>query len=214
MRLADLGLQAVLGQRAVDPRDQIAAIGLVVGMLELAAAAFGKVTAWRHLVVRPGRERAVVEQRVARARRTATWRPLAVTPSPRAAMRTIGSLIKQRERRGNGCDEIVGDHRRARRSPRRGRAARPPAQAASNARKPPRPQRGDHPGEHIAGPGARQPGRRRRREAEPAVGRRDERVRPLVDDHRAATAAPPRAPARPCCPPARRTVARTRPRAA
>ena len=60
-------------------------------------------------------------------------------------------------------------------------AARPwsqtAAQAASNAGMPARPQRGDDPGQHVAGPGARQPGRRRRREAEPAVGRGDQRVR-------------------------------------
>ena len=34
-------------------------------MLELAAAAFGKVAAWRLLVAGPGLERAVVEQHVA-----------------------------------------------------------------------------------------------------------------------------------------------------
>ena len=72
-------------------------------------------------------------------------------------------------------------------------AARPcsqtAAQAASNAGMPARPQRRDHPGQHVARAGARQPGRRRRREAEPAVGRGDQRVRPLVDDHRAAIAA-------------------------
>ena len=66
MRLADLGRQPVLGQRGLDPRDQIAAIGLVVGVLELAAAAFGEMTARRLLVMRAGRERAVVEQGIAR----------------------------------------------------------------------------------------------------------------------------------------------------
>src|SRR5690348_8425900 len=65
MRIADLGFEAVLGERGLDPRHEIAAIGLVVGMLELAPAAFGKVAAGRVLVVRPRSERAVVEQRVA-----------------------------------------------------------------------------------------------------------------------------------------------------
>jgi hypothetical protein len=40
-------------------------IGLIIDMLELAASAFRKVTAWRHLVMRPIDERSVVEQRVA-----------------------------------------------------------------------------------------------------------------------------------------------------
>jgi hypothetical protein len=55
MWLADLGVQSVLGERALDPRHQIAAICLVVGMLELTAAAFRKVTARRLLMVRSRR---------------------------------------------------------------------------------------------------------------------------------------------------------------
>ena len=80
-------------------------------MLELAAAAFGKVTAWRHLVVRPG---ASVPSSSSGSPGTAkaTWRPLAVTPSPRAAMRTIGSLISSASALRDRGDEIVGDHRR------------------------------------------------------------------------------------------------------
>src|SRR5688572_24945511 len=52
MRLADFGRDAVLVERAFHPRHQIAAIGIVVGMLQLAAAALGKVAARRHLVMR------------------------------------------------------------------------------------------------------------------------------------------------------------------
>ena len=66
--------------------------------------------------------RAVVGERCRRAPRTATWRPLAVTPSPRAAMRTIGSLTAASAR-----DARRPGRRRsspARRSRRRGRAAR------------------------------------------------------------------------------------------
>ena len=65
MRLADLRLQPMLSERRLDPRDEIAAIRFVIGVLELAAAALRKVTARRILVVRPGSERAVVEQRIA-----------------------------------------------------------------------------------------------------------------------------------------------------
>jgi hypothetical protein len=55
----------VLGERRLDARYQIAAIALIVGMLELAAAAVGKVAAWRFLVVGPESERPVIEHRVA-----------------------------------------------------------------------------------------------------------------------------------------------------
>ena len=43
----------MLRERTLDPRHEIAAIGFVVGMLQLAPAALGKVTAWRLLVMRP-----------------------------------------------------------------------------------------------------------------------------------------------------------------
>ena len=65
MRLAYLGRELVLGERGLDPRLEIAAIGRVVGMLKLAPAAFGKVTAWRQLVVRSIGQRPVVEHRIA-----------------------------------------------------------------------------------------------------------------------------------------------------
>ena len=56
----------MLGQRRLNARDQVAPIGFVVGMLQLAAAAFREMAAWRQLVLRPGRERSVIEQCVAR----------------------------------------------------------------------------------------------------------------------------------------------------
>jgi hypothetical protein len=65
MRLAHFSLKPVLRERRLDPRHEIAAIRLVVGMLELAPAAFREVTARRLLMVRPGGESPVVEQGVA-----------------------------------------------------------------------------------------------------------------------------------------------------
>ena len=65
MRLADFRRQPMLRQCRLDPGDEIPTIGLVVGMLELAPPAFREVTARRFLVMRPRRERPVVEQRVA-----------------------------------------------------------------------------------------------------------------------------------------------------
>ena len=70
-------------------------------------------------------------------------------------------------------------------------AARPcsqtAAQAASNAGSPRARIAAIIPASTSPVPARRQPRRRRRREAEPPVGRRDQRVGPLVDDHRAAT---------------------------
>lgn len=66
MRIAKLRFQIVLGQRGPDPRNEIAAIGLVVGMLELASTAFRKVPARRVLVMRAGCECPIVEQRISR----------------------------------------------------------------------------------------------------------------------------------------------------
>jgi hypothetical protein len=56
----------MLRQRGFDPRDEIEAVGLVVGMLELTSPAFGKMPARRLLVVRAGGERSVVEKSIAR----------------------------------------------------------------------------------------------------------------------------------------------------
>jgi hypothetical protein len=56
----------VLRKRSVDARNEVSAICLVIRVLELASAAFGKMTAWRFLMMRPGRQRSVVEQGVAR----------------------------------------------------------------------------------------------------------------------------------------------------
>ena len=52
-------------------------------------------------------------------------------------------------------------------------------------RQTPRPQRRDDPGEDVAGTGACQPRRRRRREAHPAIGRCDQGGGSFVDDDRA-----------------------------
>ena len=65
MRRADLGRETVLRERGFDARNKIAAIRVVVGMLQLAPAAFGKVTARRLLVVWTRRQRSIVEQGVA-----------------------------------------------------------------------------------------------------------------------------------------------------
>ena len=59
---ADLGREAMLGERADDPAGAIIGISGVGQVLELAPAAFGKVTAWRHLVARALDQRAVVER--------------------------------------------------------------------------------------------------------------------------------------------------------
>src|SRR3954453_3713483 len=66
MRFANLGFEAVLGKRADDPIDQIGAIRFIGDMLELAAAAFREMAAWRLLVVWAGLDRAVIAQQVAR----------------------------------------------------------------------------------------------------------------------------------------------------
>ena len=66
MRRADVRLQALLGQRPFNTADEIAAIGVGIGVLELAPAAFGKVAARRFLVMRAGRKRPVVEQCISR----------------------------------------------------------------------------------------------------------------------------------------------------
>ena len=65
MRLANLGLKALLGKRGPDPRDEIAAIGIIVGVLKLATAAFRKVRARWFLVMGSRREGAVVKERIA-----------------------------------------------------------------------------------------------------------------------------------------------------
>jgi len=65
MGIADDGLQCMLRKRRFDPRYEIAAIGLVVCMLELAATALREVAARRVLMMRPEGQRAIVENRVA-----------------------------------------------------------------------------------------------------------------------------------------------------
>lgn len=65
MRIPDRSLDAMLSERGLDPRDQIAAIGLVIGMLELASAAFREVPARRVLMMWSGRKPTIVEQGIA-----------------------------------------------------------------------------------------------------------------------------------------------------
>ena len=65
MRIADVRRKPVLGKRRLDSRDKVAAIRLVVGMLQLAPATFRKVAARGLLVVRSERERPVVQHGIA-----------------------------------------------------------------------------------------------------------------------------------------------------
>jgi hypothetical protein len=55
----------MLRKRRLDARNEIAAIGLIIDVLKLAPAALRKVTAWRHLVVRPFDEGVIVADDVA-----------------------------------------------------------------------------------------------------------------------------------------------------
>src|SRR6476661_7007001 len=67
----------MLSQRGFDTRNEIAAIGFVVGLLQLATAALRKMTARRFLVVRTGSQCPIIENRVARHTKgnmTAAWR--------------------------------------------------------------------------------------------------------------------------------------------
>jgi hypothetical protein len=66
MGLPNIRGQVVLRQRCLYARDQIASIRVIVRVLKLTPAAFWKVPTGRFLVMRTGRKRAVVKQRVAR----------------------------------------------------------------------------------------------------------------------------------------------------
>jgi hypothetical protein len=66
VRFADLRIQRVLRQRRLDARDEIAAVRVVVGVLELAPTALRKMPARRLLMMRPRRERSVVQKSVVR----------------------------------------------------------------------------------------------------------------------------------------------------
>src|SRR6185503_14061483 len=77
MRQPDLRLKPVLRKGRLHARDEIAAIRLVVGVLELATAALREVAARRLLVMRTEGERAVIENGIsghAERHVTATWR--------------------------------------------------------------------------------------------------------------------------------------------
>ncbi len=213
MRLADLGLQRMLRQRGLDARDEVAAIGVVVDVLELTPAAFGKVTARRLLVMRSGRKRTVVEQRIARHAEghmaSACGHAVAARgdPDDRLAHSTSASACGMAAARSSAI--MFGPAISAARP-----CSQTAAQAASNAGKPARAHCRNHSGKHVTGPRRRQPRRRRRSKAQrarpatrpacPAPCRR----RPL----RCAAPLPARAP--PSCPPTRRTAAETRLRAA
>ena len=56
MRIANCRREIVLCQRGLDPRDEVAVIGLVVGVLKLAAAALGEMAARRLLERMEGNE--------------------------------------------------------------------------------------------------------------------------------------------------------------
>ena len=60
MRVADRRLEPMLRKRAGDPIDQVASVGSICDVLELAATAFGKAAARRRLVA--GSRNAVPEQ--------------------------------------------------------------------------------------------------------------------------------------------------------
>ena len=113
----------------LDPRDEIAAIGLVVGMLQLAAAAFGKVAARRLLVVRPGRQRAIVEQHVAGHAEgdvAAAWR------------HAVAARRDADDRLAHSAASAAGLRRRDRRRSSPARRSRPRGRAARRRRRPPR----------------------------------------------------------------------------
>jgi hypothetical protein len=65
MRRPDFGFEFMLRERSFDPRYEISAIGIVVRVLELAAAAFREVAAGWLLVVLAERQRSVVEHGIA-----------------------------------------------------------------------------------------------------------------------------------------------------
>jgi hypothetical protein len=64
MRFPDLGRQLVLRERGFDSRAEIAAVRVIVDMLQLAPAAVREVTAWRLLMVRTRGKRSIAEQRI------------------------------------------------------------------------------------------------------------------------------------------------------
>jgi hypothetical protein len=79
---------ALRGERRGDPVDEVGGIGLVVDMLELAAAAFREMTAGRRLAVRARARRRRRPRPDRPARSAARSGRSAVTPSPRAGQRS------------------------------------------------------------------------------------------------------------------------------
>ena len=140
-------------------------------------------------MMRPERKRAIVEQRIAGHAERQRGGRLTVTPSPRAAMRTISSFIRARERLRNRIGEIVRDDRGP--GDLRGASVQPDggagglecrhAHAPEAPRSSRRARRPCLPLASHAGAGGRK--------AQPAVGRGDQCVVALVDHDRAA---PPR----------------------
>ena len=118
-------------------------------------------------------ERPVVEQHIPGTAK-AMCLPLAVTPSPRAAMRTIGSLIRRCGGGATRSSAIIPGRRLAARP-----CAQTAAQAASNASGH-GPECGDDARQTSPVPAlASHAGARS--EAEPAIRGRNQRIRPLVD---------------------------------
>ena len=66
VRFANFGRQVVLRQRRLDPRLQLAAIRLVVGVLELTPATLREMPAGRLLMMRTERQCAIVQKSITR----------------------------------------------------------------------------------------------------------------------------------------------------
>jgi hypothetical protein len=99
MRFATLGREPVLHQRRFDARSKIRAVRIVIGMLELAAAAFRKMAARRLLVMGTECERAIIKDSITWNRKrsvAAAWRH-AVT-----ARRNANDRLVHREAKARG----------------------------------------------------------------------------------------------------------------
>ena len=189
MRRADFrDRHALRGERAGHAIDQIVAIGVVIDMLELAAAAFGEMAARRRCVMRARRHRAVRVDRVARrGQRRRSGRLRSPRRRARRCGRSIASLTGIREaRRAGAAIEIVGDQSRP--GALRRAAVQPDAGAAPPRRRRARRRasRGDRCRQgRRPSPARRQPVARVAGDRGAAVRRGDDAVRALVDDHRA-----------------------------
>ncbi len=184
MWLADFGGQLVLRKRSFDARDQISAIGLIIRVLKLATAALVEMAARRLLVMRSRRQRAIFEQGVSRHAKGDVAAAI-ITPSPRAAMRTISFVHKSASRR-NGLGEVVCKSFPVQPAPQPRPCSHTPALAASNAGMPRALSAAIIPDRTSPVPAVASHAGAGGCEAEAAVGRRDERGQTFKDDDRAA----------------------------